>query len=66
MVVMVDRILGLLDKNTERSAVLKAGVDWDSAFERGDSTITVQKILRLGLRPSLVPLVADYLTCFQI
>ena len=42
--------------------MLKPGVDWDSAFERGDSTITVQKMLRLGLRPSLVPLVADYLT----
>ena len=59
---MVDRVLKLLDNNTTRSAVLKVGVDWDSAFERGDPTITVKKFLATGLRPSLAPLVADYLT----
>ena len=59
---MVDRVLNLLDNNTTRSAVLKVGVDWDSAFERGDPTITVKKFLATGLRPSLAPLVADYLT----
>ena len=41
VVAMVDRILKLLDNNTTRSAVIKVGVDWDSAFERGDPTITV-------------------------
>ena len=62
VVAMVDRVLKLLDKNTTRSAVFKVGVDWDSAFERGDPTITVQKFQAIGLRPSLAPLVADYLT----
>ena len=58
----MDRILKLLDNNTTRSSVLKVGVDWDSAFKRGDPTITVKKFLAMGLRPSLAPLVADYLT----
>ena len=62
VVARVDRILKLLDNNTTRSAVLKVGVDWDSAFKRGDPTITVKKFLAMGLRPSLAPLVADYLT----
>ena len=62
VVAMVDRVLKLLDNNTTRSAVLKVGVDWDSAFERGDPTITVKKFLAMGLRPSLAPLVAYYLT----
>ena len=61
VVAMVDRILKLLDNNTTRSDVIKVGVDWDSAFERGDPTITVMKFLAVGLRPSLAPLVADYL-----
>jgi hypothetical protein len=62
VVAMVDRILRLLDNNSTRSAVIKTGVDWDSAFERGDPTITVQKFLAMGLRPSLVPLVSNYLS----
>ena len=62
VVAMMDRILSLLDKNTTRSAVIKTGADWDSAFDRGDPTITIQKFLRMDLRPSLVPLLADFLT----
>ena len=59
---LMDRILGLLDKNTTRSAVIKTGADWDSAFDRGDPTTTIQKFLRMDLRPSLVPLLQDFLT----
>ena len=60
VVAMVDRVLRLLDQNTTRSAVIKTGADWDSAFDRGDPTITIQKFLRMDLRPSLVPLLADF------
>ena len=37
---LMDRVLSLLDNNNTRSAVIKAGVDWSSAFERGDPTET--------------------------
>jgi hypothetical protein len=62
IVAMVDRVLSLLDKNTTRSAVIKTGADWDSAFDRGDPTRTIQKFLAMDLRPSLVPLLADFLS----
>jgi hypothetical protein len=62
VVAMVDRILSLLDKNSTRSAVIKTGADWDSAFDRGDPTKTIQKFLAMDLRPSLVPLLSDFLT----
>ena len=62
VVALMDRILRLLDDNTTRSAVIKAGADWDSAFDRGDPTTTILKFLKMDLRPSLVPLLSDYLS----
>ena len=38
LVCMVNRILSLLDNNTESSAVIAAMVDWASAFDRQDPT----------------------------
>ena len=52
VVALMDRILSLLDKNTASSAVLKTGADWDSAFDRGDPTTTIQKILSIDLKQS--------------
>ena len=54
VVAMVDRILSHLDKNSTCSAVIKTGADWDSAFDRGDPTIIIQKLLAMDLRSSLV------------
>ena len=62
VVSLVDRILKLLDRNTDRSAVIMAGLDWSSAFDRQDPTIAIQKFIKLGVRPSLIPLLASYLT----
>jgi hypothetical protein len=62
VVALMDRVLSLLDKNPSRSAVLKTGADWDSAFDRGDPTTTIIKFLRMDLRPSIVPLLQDFLT----
>ena len=42
------------------SAVILSGVDWANAFARGDPTTTIAKFIKLGLRPSLVPLLIDY------
>jgi hypothetical protein len=62
IVALLDRVLALLDKNPDKSAVILTGVDWANAFARGDPTTTIQKFLILGLRPSIVPLLIDYFT----
>jgi hypothetical protein len=62
VVALMDRILSLLDQNTAKSAVLMTGADWDSAFDRGDPTITIQKFLKMDIRPSIVPLLQDFLS----
>ena len=35
------------------------GMDWSQAFDRNDPTKTAQKFIKLGLRPSLVPVLID-------
>ena len=55
LVSLVDRILKLLDENTDRSAVIMTCLDWSQAFDRQDPTIAVKKFLQLGVRPSLIP-----------
>ena len=37
-------------------------LDWSAAFDRQDPTIAIQKFIKLGVRPSLIPLLASYLT----
>ena len=60
IVALVDRVLALLDAHPDKSAVILGGVDWASAFARGDPTTTITKFINLGLRPSLAPLLIDY------
>ena len=62
VVALVDRILQLLDSNTERSAVIAACVDWQAAFDRQDPTLAINKFIALGVRPSLIPILVSYLT----
>ena len=63
IVCYVDRILKLLDKYSDRSAaVIAASVDWAVAFDRQDPTLGIQKFIKLGVRPSLIPLLISYLT----
>ena len=62
IVCLIDRILKLLDRNSDRSAVIMAGLDWSAAFDRQDPTLAIQKFIKLGVRPSLIPLLANYLT----
>ena len=66
LVSLMDRVLKLLDNNNTKSAVLKAGVDWSSAFERGDPTTTTAGFLEMGLRPSIVKLLSSYMTSRQM
>ena len=62
IVCMLDRILKLLDRNNDRSAIIMAGLDWSAAFDRQDPTIAIKKFIKLGVRPSLIPLLSSYLT----
>ena len=39
-----------------------AAADWAAAFDRGDPTKTTSKLIRLKLRPSVVPLVISYMS----
>ena len=66
LVSLLDRILKLLDKHPDKSAVIAASLDWASAFDRQDPTIAIKKFLDLGVRPSLIPLLISYLSDRQM
>ena len=66
MVCFIDRILGLLDKHPDRSAVIATSLDWSAAFDRQDPTLVISKFIKLGVRPSLIPLLSSYLTDRQM
>ena len=57
---MMDRVQKLLDK-PGMSAVVSASVDWSDAFSRTDPTKTIQKLINLGLRSSLIPIIIEFL-----
>ena len=61
VVKFVDRILKLLDKSSNSPAVMVSFADWRGAFDRQDPTITISKLIQLGVRSSLVPILIDYL-----
>ena len=62
IVCLLDRILKLLDRHTDRSAVIMSSLDWSKAFDRQDPTPAIKEFIKLGVRPSLIPLLASYLT----
>ena len=62
IVCFIDRILKLLDTYPDKSAVIATFVDWSSAFDRQDPTKAIQKFIKLGVRPSLIPILTSYLT----
>ena len=62
IVCLWDRMLQLLDSSTDRTAVIMKSLDWAAAFDRQDPTLAIEKFIQLGVRPSLIPLIASYLT----
>jgi hypothetical protein len=66
MVRLMDQILNLLDKNSNRSAVIASLVDWESAFDRQDATLAIQKFIQIGVRPAIIPVLSSYLTDRQM
>ena len=63
---LMDRILRLLDNNNNQSAVIASLLDWSSAFDRQDPTLAIEKFLKMGVRPSLVPVLVSYLSNRQM
>ena len=59
---LMDRILRLLDKNNDHSAVIASMLDWSSAFDRQDPTLAIQKFIKMGVRPALIPVLVSYLS----
>ena len=47
IVCLLGRILKLLDKHPDRSAVVATCLDWAAAFDRQDPTIAVKKFIEL-------------------
>jgi hypothetical protein len=41
-------------------------LDWAVAFDSQDPTLAVKKFIQLGVRPSLIPLIASNLTDRQM
>ena len=66
MVNLMDRILRLLDSNRTQSAVIASMLDWSSAFDRQDPTLAIEKFLKMGVSPSLVPILVSYLSNRQM
>ena len=66
IVSLLDRIMKLLDRHPDKSAVIAASLDWAAAFDRQDPTIAIQKFIELGVRPSLIPLLISYLSDRQM
>ena len=62
IVCYIDRILKLLDSMPSKTAVIAAAADFMTAFDRTDPTITAAKFIKIGVSPSLVPILISYLS----
>ena len=62
LVKLIDRVLFLLDKNPDKSAVIAASIDWSQAFDRQDPTLAINKFIEIGVRSSLIPLLISYIS----
>ena len=51
IVCYLDRILQLLDRYLDKSAFIAISLDWVAVFDRQDPTITIQKLIKLVIRP---------------
>ena len=61
IVAFVDRVLKLLDSIRGKSAVIAAAADWESAFDKIDPLSLSQRLIKVGIRPSIIPILISYL-----
>ena len=57
LVCLVDRVLFLLDRFPDKSAVIAASVDWSAAFDHQDSTLAIKRFIEIGVRPRIIPVI---------
>ena len=60
IVTLVDKIKNILD-NPESDAVILNSYDWSGAFDRVDPTEVAIKLVKVGIRSSLVKVLIDFL-----
>ena len=60
IVMMMDRVMKLLD-NPGKTAVVMGAIDWKGAFDRLDPTVNITKLIRMGVRSSLIPVIIQYI-----
>ena len=60
LVTMMDRIQHLLE-DPETFAVLLSSYDWKGAFNRLDPTMVATKLIKMGIRSSIVKVLIDFL-----
>ena len=61
IVCFINRVLLLLDRYLDKSAVIAAMIDWSAAFDRQDPTLAIKNFIEIGVRPELIPLLISYL-----
>ena len=62
LVCLVDRVLFLLDRFPDKSAVIAASVDWSAAFDHQDPTLAIKRFIEIGVRPCIIPILISYLS----
>ena len=62
LVQMINRILTILDVNNEKekNAVITQLIDWNKAFDRQDPKLGIQSLIKIGIRPTLIPVLASF------
>ena len=60
VVMLVDKVLGML-ATPGAAAVILGAVDWMGAFDRVDPTISISKLINMGVRSSLIPILIEFL-----
>ena len=58
---LIDRIRQAID-NPDKIAVIMKSYDWKGAFDRLDPTKVARKLIKIGIRSSIVKILIDYMT----
>ena len=58
--IIKDWIMQDIDNNC--SIVIAAMLEWSVAFDRQDPTLAIEKFIKIGVRPALIPVLVSYLS----
>ena len=62
LIKMIHKIVSSLDNNSKGDvfAVIASLIDWKQAFSRQDPTLGIKSFIQNGVRPALLPMLANY------